>query len=728
MSSGKKVLSLLLAVILIFSLFGTALAAESVNNKDIVILYTNDVHCAAEDNIGYAGLASYKADMLKATDYVSLVDAGDSLQGGVLGTLSRGSYITDIMNELDYDVAVPGNHEFDYGMENFLTIAKNLSCGYLSCNFIDLKTKAPVFDSYKIISYGDTKVAYIGIDTPESISKSTPTYFQDASGNYIYGFCSGNNGQELYTAVQKAVDAAILDGANYVIAVGHCGIEEQSAPWRSTDIIKNVTGLTAFIDGHSHSTIAEQGVTDKDGKKVVLTSSGTKLSSIGKLSIKTDGSVSSELISNYEVKDAAVKSFIGSLNAKNKALLDTVVAKSDVALTTKSADGTRAVRSKETNLGDLTADAYRVVGGADIGFSNGGGVRADISAGDIKYGDIINVFPFNNSLCVVEATGQEIIDALEMSARVCPYENGGFLQVSGLKFSIDTTIPTSVQVDSNKMFVSVDGDRRVKDVSVLNDSSGEYEPIVLAKTYTLASHDYLLKFGGDGFNMFSDNKLLKDSIMLDNQVLIDYITGNLKGVVPTDYSASEGRISIKYKVSYLYCDVPVDSWYEPYVQTGYDNKIVVGVSASSFEPDAPLTRAAFVTMLYRLSSSPNVSGKVSEVLSDCEDSSWYSDAVLWAFQNKIADHTSSNYFSPDEELNRQQLADIVYNFAIYKGTVTKSSSSSYTDTDKISDWALPAVAYCTSSGIMNGISTTSFDPISTASRAMGAAVITRMAA
>ncbi len=553
MMKGKRILSLALSMVFVFALLvptqfaaaaGTDTAATTApTSTDIVILYTNDVHCAVDEGIGYAGIAAYKADMLKTNKYVTLVDNGDAIQGGILGTLSNGSYIIDIMNKVGYDIAVPGNHEFDYGMSRFLSLAKKLKSGYISSNFMDLKTGKPVFEGYKMFSYGDVKVAYVGISTPESISKSTPTYFQDSKGNYIYGFCGDNSGKDLYNAVQKSIDAAKAAGATYVVAVGHCGIDGQSAPWRSTDVIANVSGLTAFIDGHSHSVIPQMKVRDKHGQMVVLTSSGTKLSAIGKVVIKSNGKVTSELVKDYTAKDADIAAYVAGIKAKNDALLKKVVAKSSVLLTTNDANGKRAVRNQETNLGDLAADAYRIIGKADIGWVNGGGLRADIKAGSITYGDIINVFPFNNALCVVEATGQEILDALEMSARVCPEENGGFLHVSGLKFTIDTSVRSTVVVDSNKMFVQVAGARRVKDVQVLN-KSGAYEPLDAAKTYTLASHNYMLKSGGDGINMFMDNKFIKDSVMLDNQLLITYITKDLKGSIPSSYAKSQGRITI----------------------------------------------------------------------------------------------------------------------------------------------------------------------------------------
>jgi len=725
MKIGRKLIALILAAAMILA-FGTAAIADE--SGDIVVLYTNDVHCAADDSIGYAGLAAYKADMLSAGSYVTMVDAGDAIQGGVLGTLSKGAYITDIMNAVGYDIAVPGNHEFDYGMEAFLDRANELRCGYISCNFMDLRTGEPVFDSYRIVTYGSTKVAYVGISTPESISKSTPVFFRDEEGKYIYGFCAGNGGRELYAAVQKAVDAARAEGAEYVVAVGHCGVAEQSAPWRSTDIIENVSGLTAFIDGHSHSVIPRRDVRDKDGKTVLLTSTGTKLAAIGKLVIRDDGAVDSELVSDYTKKDKTAADFIDGIMAANREMLDTVVAWSNVTLTTNNTDGTRAVRNKETNLGDLAADAYRLVGGADIGFVNGGGIRADIPAGAITYGDIIDVFPFNNSMCVIEATGREIIDALEMAARYCPEESGGFLHVSGLTYSIDTTVSSSVVTDENKAFVRVDGSRRVGDVLVLS-ASGVYEPIDLTKTYTLASHDFMLKSGGDGLSMFMDKKILKDSVMLDNQMLIDYITANLGGVVPSDYAAAQGRITIRYKVSDVFADIMPGSWYEEYVQSCYDRKIMTGVSASSFSPGGPMTRAMLVTMLYRMAGSPDAAGRVSDTFSDCPEDAWYAKAVLWASQNDIVEGRGPKTFAPAAVLTRQEMAVILYRYAVYSSAPEPAGQSlEYSDAEDIAGWALPGVTYCTEARLMTGVAEDTFDPLGPSSRAMGAAVVARLAA
>ena len=539
----------------------TAGAAEPAKG-DVVVLYTNDVHCAVDQktdkdgklvSIGYAGVAAYRDEMaaLAGAENVTLLDAGDALQGDAIGTMSKGAYLVDIMNQIGYTLFVPGNHEFDYGMERMQELMGQMKAKVVSCNFTDLKTNKLVYAPYAVIAYGERKVAYVGITTPESFTKSTPAYFQDESGAYVYGFCESGNGQDLYKAVQAAVDAARAEGAGTVIAVGHLGIDSQSSPWCSTEVIANTTGIDAFIDGHSHTVKDSELVPNKDNsKQVLLTQTGTKLANIGRMVITADGTITAGLVSGYAQQNQATLEFITDIQSKFAQDLAKKVGYTDVALSvTDPATGNRMVRTRETNLGDLCADAYRYVlgngkagdeaGPADIAFVNGGGVRADIDVGDITFGEVIAVHPFNNVGCVVEATGQEILDALEMAARVWPEENGGFLQVSGLSYTIDTAIASTVKTDDKKNFAEVSGERRVKDVLVAG------EPIDPEKTYTLASHNYMLLSGGDGINMFRDNKVVVQPVILDNQVLITYIQNNLKGTVGEDYKDPYGQDRIQ---------------------------------------------------------------------------------------------------------------------------------------------------------------------------------------
>ena len=543
----KKLLALTLVLMLLLAGCGSAAPAETPApapaeetaylglDNDIVILYTNDVHCGVDDNLGYAGLATVKNALEAQGKHVVLVDNGDAVQGDTIGTLSNGEYIIDIMNEIGYDVATPGNHEFDYGMDQFFALTEQANFPYVSANFVDNDGNT-VLDPYVIKDVAGVKIAFVGISTPKTITTSTPKYFQDDNGNYIYAFQQDETGEKLYAAVQSAVDAARAEGAQFVIALAHLGIEEDCSPWTSSEVIVNTTGIDAVLDGHSHSLIQGEKVKNKDGAEVLLSSTETKLAYIGCLTIKDDGSMSTTLISDNGMKD-----FIGGIQEEFEELVNTVVASTNVDLIIKDpASGERIVRVSETNLGDLCADAYRAMSGADVAIVNGGGVRADIPAGDITYGQIIAVHPFGNEMCVVECTGQEILDALELGCSKLPAESGGFLQVSGMTYTVDLNVESSVKLDENGMFVSVEGERRVKDVTVGG------EPLDPEKTYTLASHNYKLKDCGDGYSMFADNVFLQDSVMIDNQVLINYIVDVLGGTVGEEYADpyGQGRITI----------------------------------------------------------------------------------------------------------------------------------------------------------------------------------------
>lgn len=554
----KRISSLLAsAAVLASSLmtFTTVTGAEENESKGVVILHTNDVHCgfeADDTSFGAADLAAYKAHLEDEGYDVILVDAGDFVQGGVIGTLSDGEYPMQIMNELGYDAAVPGNHEFDYGMDTFFKLTGEAEFPYLSVNFTDLRTNENPFQEYTVIDAEQYRIAFVGLTTPETPTSSRPSNFQDENGNYIYGFLGGDDGTALYTAVQNAIDAAYADGADFVFAIGHMGDYVYDDKWSSIAVFEHVSGLTGFIDGHSHSEIIAEGW-DKNGNDVWLTSTGTKLQTIGQITITPEREVNCELIRKdaYTVSTdensaeykayQEMSDFITGIEEQYNELAGTVVAKTDVELTVNDPEtGERAVRSSETNLGDLCADAYRAKTGADIGLINGGGVRANIAAGNITYGNIINVQPFGNSLCVVEATGQQILDCLEMGAVHTPEENGGFMQVSGISYTVNTYIPSSVTTDENGNFTGVDGEYRVKDVLVNG------EPLDPEKIYTVASHNYMLLNGGDGMIMFKDCNMIAKEITLDNQALIDYITDDLGGTVGKEYSdpRGSGRITI----------------------------------------------------------------------------------------------------------------------------------------------------------------------------------------
>lgn len=523
--------------------------------EDIVILYTNDVHCAVDENIGYAGLAAYKKQMQEKTPYVTLVDCGDAIQGGAIGLVSQGEYPLQLMNRTGYDLAVLGNHEFDYGMERLTEVIEASKAQYLGCNIRYSGTGENALTAvkpYQIEAYGDTDVAFIGVCTPENITSSTPAYFMDEAGQFIYDFYGGDE-EAFYLQVQKTMDECRGKGADYVILLAHLGTDEDSAPFRSTDLIEHTKGVDAVLDAHSHSVIPCRIVMDQDGKEVPLSSTGTELAYIGQLTITPSGTITTGLIA-YPEKDEETATYIQEIQADFAEDMNRVVGQSQIPLSISSETGIRMVRSRETAIGDFCADAYRIVSDAEIAFVNGGGIRADLPKGDITCGDLINVHPYGNSLCVAKVSGQDILDALEMANRAVQAqycngenavgENGGFLQVSGLTFTVDTSVPSAIVMDEKEMFVSCGDTRRVKDVMVLQ-KDGSFSPLDPNRTYTLASQNYLLKKGGDGLSMFMNKPLTIDEGMMDYKILETYLHDHLGGMIGTEYETPQGRITIQ---------------------------------------------------------------------------------------------------------------------------------------------------------------------------------------
>ena len=549
----KKALSLILTVCLLASLFvgfgGTASAETAPEERDLIILFTSDVHCGIDQGWGYAGLYAVKENLSKNYN-VLLVDDGDSIQGEPIGTMTQGEAIIDIMNVMGYDVAIPGNHEFDYGVDRFLELERKAKFPYISCNFN--KEGELLFEPWLMKEIGGMKIAFVGVTTPDTLRSSTPKYFMDENGNFIYGFMQDADGTAIYNAVQQSVDAARAEGADYVIVMGHMGNETECAPWMYSDVISHCSGIDAFLDGHSHDT-DKVVMKDKDGKDVLRAACGTKLAEIGVLHITRDGEIDSELYTWDS--SASLPTLLGIENLASEAVyegaaelnkkLAEVVAASTVELITHdpeitSDDGkpVRVIRRAETNLGDLCADAYLDQSGADIAYVNGGGIRTSINKGDITLNDILKVHPFGNNLTVIEVTGQQVLDSLEWSVHALPGEFGGFNQVAGLTFEYDSSIPSPcVSDETNVMFDHIDEtmERRVRNVKVGGE---DLDP---AKTYTLASVDYQLLNNGDGYTMYDGAPVLQKSVKLDNQVLIDYITETLGGTIGAGYEDPYGQ-------------------------------------------------------------------------------------------------------------------------------------------------------------------------------------------
>ncbi|BEU88212.1 5'-nucleotidase C-terminal domain-containing protein [Selenomonas sp. TAMA-11512] len=515
-----------------------AFAAE----HDIIILHTNDIHCGVNDNLAFAGLAELKKMAQKETPNVLLVDAGDAIQGAPIGKLSDGESIVAIMNAIGYDFAAPGNHEFDYGMKQFLNLVPLMNYGPYSANIVDLRTGKLLLPPYKIIQVEDKKIAFVGATTPESLNSSSPTHFQDDKGNFIYGFSEDETGEALYKAIQKYVDEARAKGADYVFLVSHLGVNGATPRWSSPVVAAKTRGITGIIDGHSHEQFENWHLLNKDGMETFIAQTGTKLQTVGKIVIKPDGTITHELIRDVDRKDPQIKSLVNKELGTYAAMLEKVVAKSTVTLYSDDpVKGERIVRQRECSLADFMADAFRAVLNTDAAVINGGAVRKNLPPGNISYNSLIEAFPFENMCVVIETSGQSILDALELGASKYPEENGGLLQVSGIRYTIDATIPSSVVTDEKGRFVSVSGAYRVKDVTI------DGKPLDVKKTYTLGGSTYILKEGGNGMTMFHGAKLLQDGEISDVEAGIKYVEDHLNGEIGDTYKNpyGDGRITIK---------------------------------------------------------------------------------------------------------------------------------------------------------------------------------------
>ena len=511
-------------------------------DKEIVILHTNDIHCGVNDNLGLSTVAKMKKDALQNTPYVALVDAGDAVQGAPIGKMSRGEAVVKMMNATGYDFAIPGNHEFDYGMERFWQLAKKQKCGYYSANFTDLRTKKLALPAYKMLRFGDTKVALVGATTPGTLISSTPAFFQDGQGNYLYGFNEDETGQKLYKSLQKSINAARENGADYVFIVGHLGLNGSIEYWNCESVAANTRGVDAIIDGHSHERIQGKYVKNYVGQDVLIAQTGTKLKTVGELVIGTDGKITSRLLKKDIGDDAKTQKIISREIAKYEKQLQQPVGEALIQL--KSNDpknGERLVRNNECSLADFVTDAYKAVLGCDAVLVNGGSIRNEIKQGVITYNDMLEAFPFGNMCAVIEANGQQILEALEMGASHYPEEFGGFFQVAGIEYTINKSIPSTVQLDEKGNFFRVGGIYRVSDVRIGG------QPLDLNKKYTVGGTTYVLKDGGDGNAMFKGCKILKDGEISDVDAIIEYLQKYLNGKIGDEYANpyGKGRITIK---------------------------------------------------------------------------------------------------------------------------------------------------------------------------------------
>ena len=731
----KKLLSLLLSAAMLTGLALPAMAAEGEDAEGIVVLYTNDIHTYIDNNVGegnengltYSKVAGYKASL----DNALLVDAGDHIQGTAYGSMDDGATISELMNAAGYDVATLGNHEFDYDMEGALAAIERADFPYVSCNFYHEENGVAgenVLDSYVVLEAGGVSIAFVGITTPESFTKSTPAYFQDDEGNYIYGIAGGEDGQALYDAVQEAIDAASAE-ADYVVALGHLGVDASSQPWTSREVIANTTGLDAFIDGHSHTTIPMEEVTDADGNTVVLTQTGSYLDALGQMTISADGTITTELLTGEDLADvtpdADVKAIEDAWIAEIDAELGQVIGSTADTLDNFDADGNRLVRKQETNTGDFAADAlYYLFDNmgldVDMAIMNGGGIRNNAITGEISYQTCKEIHTFGNVACLQTVTGQQILDALEWGAKdVAPagepaVENGGFLQVSGLKYTIDTSIPSTVQQDDKGVWTGgPTGEYRVTDVQVLNNETGAYEPLDLEASYNLAGYNYTLRDLGDGFAMFDGAVNVLDYVMEDYMVLANYVQSFENGVV-TGYAEPAGRITIVDGAASQYpADLKETDWYYEAAVYALDNDLMNGTNVG-FEPNSDVTVFSVYQMLYNMEGRPAVDPAQAV---EGTEGAWYADCLNWAQAQGLYVRPST---VEDSDATRAAVAGIFADYATWKGVTVDTSGMAMQeapDYGTIQEADLEGMTFCYYAGLMTGNQNGELMPYETLSRA-----------
>lgn len=703
MKKHLRGISILLAVMMLIAMqFTFAFAAEDSEAEipepmlgKIVILHTNDVHSRVDDNLGYASVKAWKDYYEADGGTVIVLEAGDVLHGLPIANLGQGENIVDIMNEVGYTAMTPGNHDFNYGTARLLELKKDMKFDLLSANLTDEKGNAVLTPS-KLYEKNGRKIGIVGISTPETATKTNPLNVKG------YTF----NADKLAEMVQTQIDSLKADGAEYIIALGHLGLDESSKPYRSSDIIAATEGIDIFIDGHSHTTL-ENGKTvkDKDGCDVLIAQTGNYLSAIGRVAIGRDGSKTASLITEAK-PDEGVTALISEKKAEIQPMLDTVVAKTTVDLNGERAPG---VRTQETNLGDLAADALKYTAGADVALTNGGGIRVSLAKGNITYGDLNSVFPFGNVVVSVNLKGSDILAALEHGTKSCPEASGGFPQVAGMSFEINTAV----------------SENRVRNVKI-----GD-EPLDLNKTYSLATNDFT-KVGGDGYTMLNVETTGEFGAL--DEALVNYIEKALNGTVGEKYAAPQGRITIVNEPAVVEFEDTANHWAKDSIAKTVEKGLFNGVTETKFAPETSMTRGMFATVLARYSKA-DLTKYTESSFSDVSIKKWYGQSVEWALEQAvvsgmgISSVTNQPYFAPEQAISREQMAVMITNYCknVGKGPVGEwAIRLDYSDLENVSSWAGEGVMFCTMRGYMGGYPDGTFGPKKMITRAEAAVILDRL--
>ena len=689
----KKVLSLVLVLAMMFSLCITAGAEEPAEDLSgsIIILHTNDVHGAID---GYAKAAALKKTYEDMGAYVLLMDAGDFIQGDPTVSTSEGATAVELMNLAGYDVAAPGNHEFDYGYANLKALVSEADFPIVAANVL-YGGKAAFNDNVTFTAPDGTKIGVFGLDTPETATKAHPAKIKGVT------FLADD---ELFACAQEQVNELEAEGCDIIVCLGHLGIDDESTGNRSMDLLEEVDGIDLFIDGHSHSDLDDIAGAVGESCMVndtILTSTGTKFENIG-LVVISDGVMEATAIPTADITVKPDGTVADRAAAIQKAVDDeygAVFAKTEVELNGVKAE----VRTGETNLGNLITDAL-VWGAAEAGtkvdaaVTNGGGIRASISKGNITQTDINTVLPFGNTLSIVKVTGAELLEALEASTYCTPETIGGFPHVSGIVFTVDTgkVYDQGEQYPGSTYY----GPKSIQRVSIQSVGGKAFDPNA---TYTIATNDFMAA-GGDTYYAFKTASVNYDLGVPMDEVVMEYVTEELDGVVTAeDYGASEGRITIKKGLPFT--DVAADAAYYDDVLYVYENNIFNGFTSTIFGPDSTMTRGQMVTVLWRMNGSPEPEKDCP--FTDVAAASPYRKAIAWAVENGLSNGYTETTFAPGQAISRQQFLTILYRYAQFKeydvSVGEDTNILSYTDVESVSTYAVPAMQWACGAGVAYGI-------------------------
>lgn len=789
MKHMKKLLSLLLVLCLVLSLSCTAFAAEAEKPLDgkTVILHSNDVHGAIDL---YAAMAALKADYEAQGAEVILADAGDYSQGTVYVSVNKGADAVTMMNATGYDVVTLGNHEFDYGYAQLAENMKAAKFQVLCADVLGADGKT-IYDANTIIEKGGVKIGFFGLDTPEAQTKANPKLIQGLK------FLAGADGKELYNCAAAQVADLKAKGADLVVCLAHLGVDESSEPYTSYDLSKNVQGVDFIIDGHSHTVMtagpngeaiqstgtafANIGVITIDNatKKIV----GNELKAIWHTEKNADGK--SVTVVDYKTRDEKVA-------AAAKAIIDPIdkaygekFAVSEVAL--NGAKAPNGNRDSETNLGDLITDAmlWKVLSDAEItvpeenvvAITNGGGIRASIGVGDVTKKDINTVLPFGNTLAVVYVKGSELLEVLEASTYCTPKSIGGFPQVAGMQFKVTTYEKYDANAEPYPGSTYY-GPKTINRVTIGSINGKDFDP---EATYAVITNNFVAG-GGDTYYAFAAATNQFDTGLPLDEVVMEYITKELKGVIGEDYAEPAGRIVVDQGVApyyaallevildksaytaetyaaYAVACVKMDAagteaervaaypavvkaaaalklvdntfadaqsgWYKPAVDFAQASGLMAGMGGNKFAPDVTTTRAMVAQVMYELADEPDVSGLTCP-LSDVDSTAWYADAVIWAYNAGVVSGYEDGTFRPDRTITRQEMAVMFYGMLFGTDSILteddiKIALGAFKDGDTVASWAREAVAVCYISGIMVG-DNGSFKPTDLLSRAQLAQV------